>query len=121
MSEASSGKLLESAIAAWNRGDHDAYMELYHDDVVLHTARGELRGAASVRAMYDDVWAAYQSRLEIDDLIADDPRVACRYRWIASDKSSSKSFSVPGITILHFDSGQCVERWDLEGRPEKHA
>jgi len=121
MSESASGQLLESAIAAWNRGDHDAYMQLYHGDIVLHAGRGELRGAAMVRAMYDAVWAAYDSQLEIDDLIADGARVACRYRWIASDKSSGKSFTVPGITILHFENGQCVERWDLEGRTERHA
>jgi ketosteroid isomerase-like protein len=107
---------LARAIAAWNAGDHDRYLELYASEVVLHSgSMGEAVGIDAVRAMYQPVWDTYESRIEIDDLIGEADAVACRYRWIATERATGGSFTVPGITVLHFTGDRCTERWDLEG------
>ena len=112
-------RALERAVTAWNESDRNQYLELYADDVVLHSgSMGESHGVREVKAKYRMVWSAYDSRLEVDELFSEGNSVACRYRWIATEKVSGKAFSVQGMTILHFAGEKCVERWDLEFKAE---
>jgi hypothetical protein len=43
-------EVLERAVAAWNRGDLRAHLELFDPDIMLH---GAPRGIAGVRSMYE--------------------------------------------------------------------
>lgn len=108
-----SSAVLQRAIDDWNRGELEAYLRLYAPDVLLH---GVAPGIDGVRHMYASVWRAYPgSQLTLEDVIVEGERLACRYTWNATSASSGESMSVPGITILHFREGRCVERWDFEG------
>jgi len=113
------GVVLLQAIDAWNQGDLPKYLELYDADIVLHGAPPGMRG---VRAMYTGMWRAYPgSQLRVDDLLVADERVACRYTWTAVARLTGESVTMPGMTILHFRDGRCVERWDFEGSPDTPA
>lgn len=104
---------LDQAIQEWNRGDLDSYLRLYAPDIVLH---GLESGIESVRRMYAGVWRIYPgSRLTLEDVIVEGERLACRYTWYATSASDGESITVPGVTILHFRNGRCIERWDFEG------
>jgi predicted ester cyclase len=94
------------------------YLELYDEAIVLH---GVEPGIDGVRSMYEQVWERYPgSHLTLDDVIVEGDRLACRYTWRATD-SKSGLFIVPGATIMHFRAGNCVERWDFEGKAESVA
>ena len=113
MAETENAQALERAVAAWNRGDLNVYLDLYDADVVLH---GLPRGIAGVRSMYEGVWRAYpNSSLTLDDVIVQGEKLACRYTWRATDPKTNEPFVTPGVTIMHFAAGKCRERWDFEG------
>jgi len=104
---------LVHAVGNWNRGDLKAYMELYAEKVVLHRVPHDLTGKGEVRTSYEGMWRTFpNSRLALDDVIAEGDKVACRYTWEA--KRDDRQIVSHGMTILHFSGGQCVERWDME-------
>jgi ketosteroid isomerase-like protein len=114
MATTDNGAVLRNAIDAWNEGDLPRYLELYDADVVLH---GLPPGIRSVRAMYTGMWREYPgSQLRVADLFAEGDKVACRYTFTANARKTGESMTMPGITILHFRDGRCVERWDFEGQ-----
>ena len=111
--------VLAQAIEDWNNDNLSDYLKLYDPSVVLH---GLSPGIASVRAMYEGIWAAFPgSRLTLEDVVAEDDEVACRYTWRATSAETGDAVTVPGITILHFRDGRCVERWDFEGQEQNVA
>jgi hypothetical protein len=119
VAERDNAGVLQQAIEDWNRGDLDAYMRLYTDDVVVH---GLAPGIEAVRRMYRGVWRAYPgSTLQLDDVIVQGERLACRYTWSAVDRTSGQPFSVPGVTIMHFRDAKVAERWDFEGSEKNVA
>jgi predicted ester cyclase len=70
---------LRHAVDAWNRGDLTAYLDVYHPSVVLH---GAPPGRDGVRLTYERIWRLFPgSTLELDDLIVEGDRLACRYTW----------------------------------------
>ncbi len=111
--------VLAQAIDDWNNDNLPEYLKLYDAGVVLH---GLSPGIDSVRAMYEGIWAAYPgSRLTLEDVVAEDDKVACRYTWRAKSADTGDVITMPGITILHFRGGRCVERWDFEGQDQNVA
>jgi predicted ester cyclase len=112
-------RALEQARERWNAGDLFAYLELYDPGIVLHGYVGVEPGIASVRAFYEGFHAAFpQSELVFDDLIAADDKVVCRFTIRGTHGGpfqglppTGKPVVVPGITILRFVNGRCVERW----------
>lgn len=106
--------LLLRAVENWNRGDLNAYMGLYAENVVLHRAPHDLTGKAAVRTSYEGMWRSFPgSRLTLDDVIAERDKVGCRYT-VEVRSADGRQISMSGMTILHFADGKCVERWDLE-------
>lgn len=111
--------VLEQAISDWNNDNLSGYLRLYDAGAVLH---GLSPGIDSVRAMYEGVWATFPgSRLFLDDVVAEGDKVACRYTWRAKSAANGETVTMPGITILHFRDGRCVERWDFEGQEQNVA
>jgi steroid delta-isomerase-like uncharacterized protein len=110
---------LERAQQHWNAGDLDGYLQLYASDVVLHGYVGVEPGLGSVRQFYQGFWAAFPgSRLVFEDVFATIDRVACRFVVQATHQGpfqdippTGKQITLPGITILRFAAGKCVERW----------
>jgi predicted ester cyclase len=55
--------------------------------------------------------------VQIEDMIADDDKVAARNRWTATDSQSGKRLEFRGIVIWHIANGQFVERWSYLEAP----
>jgi predicted ester cyclase len=76
-------------------------------------------GFANVRGFYQGFFAAFTgSTLRFDDVFASEDRVACRFVVEAIHggpfnglPATGKRIVLPGITILRFVEGKCVERW----------
>lgn len=110
---------LERAGERWNADDLSGYLRLYDEDVVLHGYASVGPGLASVRRFYEDFWRAFPgSRLTFEDVFAAGDQVACRFLVegvhagpFLGLEPEGRSISLPGITILRFRGGRCVERW----------
>lgn len=63
---------LSRAIEAWNRGDLDAYLDLYDDGITLHGYSPQPMDKSTVRGFYSMVFGAFPgSQLTIDEEIVD--------------------------------------------------
>lgn len=110
---------LNRARDRWNAGDLDGYLLLYRQDAVLHGYPGVEPGIASIRNFYQRFFTAFpRSRLHFDDLLVCGDKVACRFVIAGTHEgpfqgiaATNRPFSLPGITILRFEGGLCVERW----------
>lgn len=111
---------LERARQCWNIGDLEGYLRLYSPDVVLHGYAGVTPGMDGVRAFYQQFWAAFPgSTLLFHDVAeAGSDQVLCRFEVqgihagpFQGAPASGRAFVLPGITILRFADGRCVERW----------
>ncbi len=110
---------LERAIGRWNEGDLSGYLELYDADAVLHGYQGVEPGFEGIRRFYEAFWAAFPgSRITLEDVVSEGDEVACRFVLRATHEgefngipATGKEISLPGITILRFADGKCVERW----------
>jgi predicted ester cyclase len=111
--------MLERARQQWNAGNLDGYLQLYAPDVVLHGYSGVEPGLASVRQFYQAFWSAFPgAQLIFEDVFAAADKVACRFVVHATHQGpfqgiapTGKQVVQPGITILRFAEGKCVERW----------
>jgi steroid delta-isomerase-like uncharacterized protein len=102
-----------------NPENREKYFELYDDTIVLQGYAGVEPGLGSVKQFYQALWQAFpDSRLTIDDMFADGDKVVCRFAMSATHQgefmqvpATGKRIILPGITILRFVDGKCVERW----------
>jgi steroid delta-isomerase-like uncharacterized protein len=103
----------------WNRGDLSGYMQLYASDVELHGYAGVERGLENVQRFYEEFWKAFPgSQLVFEDIFSSEDKVVCRFVIEATHggtfqglPATGKKIAMPGITILRFAEGKCVERW----------
>ena len=110
---------LERARGRWNAGDLDGYLQLYDASVVLHGYVGVEPGLASVRGFYQRFQLSFPgSQLTFEDVFGTADKVACRFTLRAKHggpfsgvPATGKDVVLPGITILRFADGKCVERW----------
>jgi steroid delta-isomerase-like uncharacterized protein len=110
---------LQQAVARWNAGDLEGYLQLYADDAVLHGYAGLGPGLANIRGFYQAFLAAFpDARLQLEDVIPAGDTVTCRFTLSGTHQgpfqglpATQRAFSIPGITILRFQAGKCVERW----------
>ena len=119
MSTADNLATLKRAIERWHHNDLPGYLELYDPSVVLHGYQGVEPGLASVTAFYQAFWSAFpNSQLNLDDIISQGDQICVRFTLRATHRgpfnglpATGKAISLPGITILRFANGKCVERW----------
>lgn len=110
---------LADAIARWNAGDLDGYLRLYAPSIRLVGYAGVEPGIDSVRAFYRALWDAFPApRITVEDTFAAGDRIACRFVMTARHAgpfqglpATGRDIALPGITILRFEDGRCVERW----------
>lgn len=110
---------LQRAVARWNAGDLEGYLQLYAEDAVLHGYAGVGPGLPNIRGFYQAFFAAFpNATLRLEDLIPAGDTVTCRFTVSGTHQgpfqglpATHRTFSVPGITILRFAGGKCVERW----------
>lgn len=53
--------VLSAALAAWNAGDLDGYLQLYDDDIRLHGYSPEPMDKNAVREFYQGIFTAFDS------------------------------------------------------------
>jgi steroid delta-isomerase-like uncharacterized protein len=118
-SETRNETALASAIERWNAGDLEGYLQIYADDLRMHGVGPEPLDKAGTRAFYEGLVAALpHSRIELHDTFGAGDRLVSR--WTLSGRhegplmgvpATGAEVTLPGITILHFRDGLCVERW----------
>lgn len=97
----------------------EKYFDLYDDHAILRGYVGVEPGIESIKQFYAQFWTAFpDSKIEVEDLIEDDDKIVCRFVVNATHNGdfmgvppTGKPVAVPGITILRFADGKCVERW----------
>jgi steroid delta-isomerase-like uncharacterized protein len=104
-----------------NRRDVDAVDRLFTEDIAFHDPAivpdGEARGLAEVRRFFSVFFAAFPDvHFAVDDLLAEDDRVAVRFTWTGTHRAeflglhlTDKHVSVPGIDIFHIRDGRIAE------------
>jgi predicted ester cyclase len=110
---------LDRAVDAWNAGDLDAYLRLYHDGIRLYGYAPDPMGKEEARAFYEGTLAGITpNRLDFNETLWDGNRCAIRFTmsgWhrghMLGIPGTGRHAVVPGITILHFEGDQVVERW----------
>lgn len=110
---------LQSAIREWNAGNLSGYLTLYDPQVVVRGYAGVEPGLAGIRQYYESFWSAFPgSQLECQDVLASGEKVACRFVLRGQHlgafhgvPASGREVALPGITILEFENGRCVQRW----------
>lgn len=115
---------LRSAVAAFNDPQgREGYLKLYAPDVLLHGYPRGVAGLEGARSFYSQLWEAFpDARLEVDDVIAADDRLAARYRLSGVQArdfygapGTGEATTVDGIAWLRFRDGQAVEVWQVSG------
>ena len=111
---------LEAAIRNFNDPDsRPAYLHLYAANAVLYGYGPEPLDGEAIRGFYGTLRSAFPDcRVEIEDVLADREKLAVRFTFSGTHKgefigiaSTGRLVRMPGITILRFDGGACVERW----------
>ena len=117
---------LMRAVEAWNGGDVDSDMELYAEDIELHAGTYDFPDRQAVEGMYRGFHAATSGlRLDIHETFGDGNRLAVRYTVTGTHTgdlmgipATGREISMTGITIMHFEDGKVVERWDSDDSAE---
>src|SRR5215813_43756 len=118
-------EILRRAASNYNdRPNLERYLHLYAEHAVLHGYEGVEPGLPSIRRHYRAQWEAFPDvRLTVEDVFSADDRLACRFSIEGTHQgpfrgipATGKHVRYPGITILHFQNGKCVERWSQTDR-----
>src|SRR5688572_4866924 len=103
---------------AWNRGDLDGYLELYHPEIKLHGYTPEAMSKSEVRGFYLDFFAAFPDvQLHFDELITEGSTLMVRYHCDCVHKgpfmgapATGRAARIAGHTSMHFRGAQVIER-----------
>jgi steroid delta-isomerase-like uncharacterized protein len=110
---------VQRAKEAWNAGDLSGYLELYDEGIRLHGYGPEPMDKTAVRAFYEAVFAAFDGpQLEFHEVFGSGDSLVIRFTMAGVHSgefmgvpATGKAIALPGITILHFADGRCIERW----------
>ena len=120
--------VIQRAFVAWNTGDFDAVAADSASDVVWDLSRVDgwpeqdtYNGLAELRSFWDlwrGTWADH--RLEMLELLANENKVFCRYRQIATGKASGAHVEVENGQVITFRDGKVI-RTDVYSDPARAA
>ena len=109
------------AVAAFNRGDVDAYLSSYAENAVIHgLPNGVAPSPAGLRTFLEALRLGLPDlRAVIEDTVAEDDRVAVRMTYRGTHRgelfgaaASGRRIEWDGLTIRHLGAdGRTVERW----------
>jgi steroid delta-isomerase-like uncharacterized protein len=114
------------AVEAWNSGEVALYLELYGEGIKLHAGTYDFPDKKSVEDMYKGFFAATSGlRLDIHETFGHENQLAARYTVTGTHTGelmgippTGREISITGITIMHFEDGKVVERWDVDDSVE---
>jgi predicted ester cyclase len=95
------------------------YFRLYSDDIVLHGYQGVEPGLESVKQFYYAFWAVFpDAKVTVQELLEEADTLVARYVITGTQQeafmgvaAARQPIALPGISIFHFRSGRCFERW----------
>lgn len=120
MSEELNITTLRRAVANFSDpSKHEEYFELYTDNTVLHGYAGVEPGLTNIKEFYAQLWGAFpDASIEEQDVFAIGDKVVYRFVMHGTHQGNflgvpptGKPIALPGITILRFADGKCIERW----------
>jgi predicted ester cyclase len=112
--------LVQQRIGLFGRARLEEYLQFYAPDAQLHfLPPGLPPGRDGARAYYQMVLAAFpDGRVRLEDLVAEDDKVACRFLFEGTHEGdfmgvppTGNRVALRGITIIRVAGNQCVERW----------
>lgn len=115
-------QVIEQALTCF--GDparRSSYFDLYADHAVLHGYPGVGPGLKSIRGFYDTMFAGVPDAKVIPhEFLSLDDKVVVRFTMTGTHlgplmgvPATGRPIQLPGITILRFENGKCVERWSV--------
>lgn len=112
---------IRAAVAAWNAGDADGYHAMYDSSLTHHGLGAEPLDETGNRAFYERLSTGFPGcQLVVDDMLAEDGRVALRLRLVGEHGGefvgvppTGRPIEVGAQTILRFENGLVVERWTI--------
>jgi ketosteroid isomerase-like protein len=97
----------------FNQHSITAIDDLYAPDVVDHAAfPDQAPGAAGIKSAIKGFFEMFDGlTITVDDMIAEDDKVATRETWRATHRSSGKNASGTVIHIFRIRDGKITEEW----------
>jgi predicted ester cyclase len=110
---------LTKAGDAWNRGELDGYLELYHPDIVLHGYSPAPMGKREVRGFYQAFFEAFPGvQLRFDQIVTEGSTLMVRFHCdvvhggpFMGAPPTGRAARIDGHTSMRFVGAQVVERW----------
>ena len=95
------------------------YFRFYSNDIIVHGYRGIEPGLENVKQFYYGFWRVFpDAQVIVQELIGEGDKLVARYTIKGTMHENfmgvtaiGQKIELPGISILHFRSGQCFERW----------
>ena len=122
MSEENKALVRRVVEEAWNRGNLEVIDEIFAPDYTEHILRpGQEAGIEGYKARVLTTRAAFPDLVcDVQDLIAEDDRIALRYTLrgrhdgeLAGIPASGQRMSSDGMAFARFQNGRIVERWQV--------
>ncbi|HMG75740.1 MAG TPA: ester cyclase [Pyrinomonadaceae bacterium] len=117
MSKAANQKIVLAYVDAFNRGDEEAMRPLFTDDALIYGVLG-WGGLDQVLPIWREIKAAFDIKLQVESMIAEDDIVAVRYVERGTSVGSfrggpvtGKSFEVVAMEWFEIKDGKIHRRW----------
>jgi len=105
---------VREATAAWNRGDIDAFVELFAEDGVFHSQlrKADFRGRAEIRAEVAKQIQELGIKQETHDILANDEHVVALEEFVWQQKGQISRTRVVSVAHMN-DQGEVTELWAM--------
>jgi ketosteroid isomerase-like protein len=104
-------ELVRTASDALAARDYDTFLTFHHDDVVVHSPRGDLRGKDEIRKNFEEMDSMFDkpSERSTHDILANDEHAIV----LAKDRvtKDGKTVDVDQVVVIHLRDGKAAEVW----------
>jgi predicted SnoaL-like aldol condensation-catalyzing enzyme len=96
----------------WNQGNTAVIAELFAPDCILHEGAQQIRGPQEFMRFHDTLREQFTDfRVTSGISLAEGDLASLRWTVECRDKSSGKSVTATGISIVRIKAGRFVEAW----------
>ena len=110
-------KIVLRYVEAFNNGDTVALRDLFTPDAVIQGVLGSA-GIEEALRIWRELHQAFAIALTVDDLVAEDDRVAARYTErgvfgapFRGTPPTGRSYEIVAMELFHFRDGRICRRW----------
>jgi predicted ester cyclase len=113
---------LQQAVLRFKARDLEGHLKLYSHSVIHHGFSSRIRpGVAGLKDHYNALLKGFpDTRIEVDDIIADGEKVVHRFMFFGTHKgeflgvpSTGKQVRAAGVHIHLFQGGHAIEVWQI--------